>query len=74
MTYPLDLEGREAKREQLIRTATEKAIRREQRYMSSPACSGQFGLVKHEKCLAGPERCLCECHDPKRTEPHEADT
>jgi hypothetical protein len=34
MTYPLDLEGREAKREQLIRTATEKAIRREQRYMS----------------------------------------
>lgn len=39
MTYPLDLEGREAKREQLIHRAMETARRREERLNRSGVCS-----------------------------------
>jgi hypothetical protein len=74
LCFPLDLEGRQTKREELIRKAEEHARRQVEHFNYSPTCSGQFGEVDHGICAAGSERCLCYCHDPKRTEPHEADS
>ena len=33
-----------------------------------------YGEEENGVCGAGAERCLCECHDPKRSEPRDADT
>ena len=75
MSFPVDLEGRAAKREDLLLCkGHEKARRQFEHFNYSPTCSGQFGYVEHNACVAGAARCLCECHDPKRTEPHDADT
>jgi hypothetical protein len=69
MSFPTDWEGREAKWDELMRRTWEAA----RRNYSSMVC-GWNQPRNHEHCKAGPERCLCECQDPKRTEPHEADT
>jgi|SoiMetStandDraft_5_1073268.scaffolds.fasta_scaffold1903202_1 hypothetical protein len=76
MTFPTDLEGREAQRDELIRTAEERARRQVLRWSRSPYCSGLdvAGHQEHDRCVASPERCICECHAPKRTQPHEADS
>jgi hypothetical protein len=76
MAFPTDLEGREAQRDELIRTAEERARRQVLRWSRSPYCSGIYmaGHREHDRCVAGVERCICEYHDPKRTEPHEADS
>lgn len=30
----------------------------------SPVCAGVIVYQDHARCVAGPDRCLCECHDP----------
>src|SRR4051794_16847954 len=42
MTFPTDLEGREAQRDELIRTAEERARRQVLRWSRSPYCSGLY--------------------------------
>jgi hypothetical protein len=76
MSFPTDLEGRKAQRDELIRTAEDRARRQVLRWSRSPYCSGLYmaGHREHDRCAAGSERCLCECHDPERTEPRNADT
>ena len=73
MSFPTDLKGRTAKREELVRVAEERARLYEHRLNRSMVCSGASGYVVHERCVGGPERCICECHDPKSVERHEAD-
>jgi hypothetical protein len=52
MTYPADVEGREAKRDELIRRPIEDARRREERLNPSGVRSDIYGKPQHEMVRA----------------------
>lgn len=52
-------DSRKAQRARRLRAASMEAREEARKNMMSMVC----GWGNHERCKAGPDRCLCECHD-----------
>lgn len=72
MNYPLTLEERVARREELRQNLLHQAEENAKVLQRSMKCSGRgmpYGKAVHlgepDGCKNSGDSCLCECHDPK---------
>jgi hypothetical protein len=64
--YPVTIEAHDSKRRSILDRLMTEARERAEENGRSVNCKDRrkwFG-TEHQPCLGGPERCLCECHDP----------
>lgn len=61
MAYPTDLRGRRERRSRIRDQVLAEAEREIWLQGRSVRC-GRYEA--HDGCRDGPEKCLCECHDP----------